>query len=53
MFDKIPERDIVAWNSMIVNVTRSGLNAEAIKMFYQVAEPTQGDYQVLFQLRLM
>lgn len=36
VFDKIPEKNIVAWNSMIVNFTQNGLNAEAIETFYKM-----------------
>lgn len=45
VFDKIPEKNIVAWNSMIVNFTQNGLNEEAIETFYDMrvkgVEPTQ------------
>lgn len=45
VFDKIPDKNIVAWNSMIVNFTQNGLNEEAIETFYHMrvegVEPTQ------------
>ncbi|KAA0043370.1 hypothetical protein IC582_004044 [Cucumis melo] len=45
VFDKIPEKNIVAWNSMIVSFTQNGRNAEAIETFYEMrvegVAPTQ------------
>lgn len=45
VFDKIPEKNIVAWNSMIVNFTHNGLYEEAVETFYDMrvegVEPTQ------------
>lgn len=34
VFDEMPERDAVVWNSMISGYTRSGLNEEACRLFY-------------------
>ncbi|XP_054822808.1 LOW QUALITY PROTEIN: pentatricopeptide repeat-containing protein At5g55740, chloroplastic-like [Prosopis cineraria] len=45
VFDAMPEKNVVAWNSMIVGYAQNGLNEEAIKLFHTMrmedVEPTQ------------
>ncbi|KAM2193569.1 hypothetical protein ACFX1X_026489 [Malus domestica] len=45
VFDGMPQRNAVAWNSMIVGYVQNGLNEEAIEVFYEMreegVEPTQ------------
>ncbi|XP_077211689.1 tetratricopeptide repeat (TPR)-like superfamily protein [Tasmannia lanceolata] len=45
VFDEIPERNVVAWNSMIVSYVQNGLNEEAMDIFYDMrvegVEPTR------------
>ncbi|XP_024023107.1 pentatricopeptide repeat-containing protein At5g55740, chloroplastic [Morus notabilis] len=45
MFDRMPERNVVTWNSLIVGYVQNGMNEEAIKVFYDMrmegVEPTQ------------
>ncbi|KAI4335794.1 hypothetical protein L6164_014404 [Bauhinia variegata] len=45
VFDVMPEKTVVAWNSMIVAYAQNGLNEEAIKLFYcmrvEGVEPTR------------
>nr|AKH05158.1 chlororespiratory reduction 21 [Hypseocharis bilobata] len=36
VFDRMPERNTVAWNSMIVSYGQNGLNKEALEMFYDM-----------------
>lgn len=45
VFDKMAERNVVAWNSMLVGYVHNGMNAEAIEVFYYMRdediEPTR------------
>lgn len=45
VFDRMPERNLVTWNSLIVGYVQNGMNEEAIKVFYDMrvegVEPTQ------------
>ncbi|XP_062148846.1 pentatricopeptide repeat-containing protein At5g55740, chloroplastic [Alnus glutinosa] len=45
MFDSIFERNVVAWNSMIVSYVQNGMSEEAIEVFYDMrvegVEPTR------------
>ncbi|CAN4076721.1 unnamed protein product [Withania somnifera] len=45
VFDYMNERNVVAWNSIIVSYTQNGLNEEAIGVFYEMRteaiEPTR------------
>lgn len=45
VFDGMPERNVVTWNSLIVGYVLNGMNEEAIKVFYcmrmEGVEPTQ------------
>ncbi|KAH0970413.1 hypothetical protein GBA52_022569 [Prunus armeniaca] len=38
VFDGMPERNVVTWNSVIVGYVQNGLNDEAIKVFYEMRE---------------
>ncbi|KAG2687604.1 hypothetical protein I3760_09G059500 [Carya illinoinensis] len=38
LFDRIPEKTIVAWNSMISGYDQNGFSREAIGLFYQMRE---------------
>lgn len=38
VFDKMPERSVVAWNSMISGFEQNGFSREAIGLFYQMRE---------------
>lgn len=45
MFDRMPERNVVSWNTLIVGYVQNGMNEEAIEVFYDMrmegVEPTQ------------
>ncbi|KAK2967768.1 hypothetical protein RJ640_029664 [Escallonia rubra] len=45
VFDDMPERNVVAWNSMMVGYVQNGMNEEAIRVFYDMrvegVEPTR------------
>ncbi|KAL5729457.1 hypothetical protein ACHQM5_002404 [Ranunculus cassubicifolius] len=45
IFDEIPERNVVTWNSMVVGYVQNGMNEEAIEIFYDMRveglEPTR------------
>ncbi|OMO57948.1 hypothetical protein COLO4_34962 [Corchorus olitorius] len=45
VFDGMPERNVIAWNSMIVVYMQNGMNEQAISVFYDMRvegiEPTQ------------
>ncbi|XP_062090681.1 pentatricopeptide repeat-containing protein At5g55740, chloroplastic [Humulus lupulus] len=45
VFDGIPEKNVVTWNSLMVGYVLNGLNEEAIELFYNLrmesVEPTQ------------
>lgn len=36
VFDKMPERSVVAWNSMISGYEQNGLANEAVDLFYRM-----------------
>lgn len=36
-FDKMPERNVVAWNSMIASYVQNGMNKEAIEVFHDMS----------------
>eukprot|EP01018_Ginkgo_biloba_P013194 Gb_32453 [translate_table: standard] len=36
MFDKMPQRDVVSWNTMISAYTRQGQSGDALTLFYQM-----------------
>ncbi|PKI66704.1 pentatricopeptide repeat-containing protein At5g55740, chloroplastic [Punica granatum] len=38
MFDEMPERNVVAWNSMIVGCVQNGMNELAIGLFHDMRE---------------
>ncbi|XP_043694793.1 pentatricopeptide repeat-containing protein At2g33760-like [Telopea speciosissima] len=38
VFDKMPERTIIAWNSMISGYEQNGFAKEAVELFYQMLE---------------
>ncbi|XAR66954.1 hypothetical protein NMG60_11013351 [Bertholletia excelsa] len=38
VFDKMAERNVVAWNSMIASYVQNGMNDEAIEIFYDMRE---------------
>ncbi|KAE7995686.1 hypothetical protein FH972_000457 [Carpinus fangiana] len=38
LFDKMPEKTVVAWNSMISGYEQNGFSREAIGLFYQMRE---------------
>ncbi|KAF7806338.1 pentatricopeptide repeat-containing protein [Senna tora] len=52
VFDGMPEKNVVAWNSMIVGYAQNGLNEEAIKLFHimrmEDIEPTRVTLSGLF-----
>ncbi|XP_028753851.1 LOW QUALITY PROTEIN: pentatricopeptide repeat-containing protein At5g55740, chloroplastic-like [Neltuma alba] len=45
VFDAMPEKNVVAWNSMVLGYAQNGQNEEAIKLFHSMrmegVEPTQ------------
>ena len=45
VFEEIPERNVVTWNSMLVGCVQNGLNEEALEVFYDMridgVEPTR------------
>ncbi|KAK3028073.1 hypothetical protein RJ639_039364 [Escallonia herrerae] len=45
VFDDMPDRNVVAWNSMMVGYVQNGMNEEAIRVFYDMrvegVEPTR------------
>ncbi|XP_047339027.1 pentatricopeptide repeat-containing protein At5g55740, chloroplastic [Impatiens glandulifera] len=36
VFDFMPERNVVSWNSMITSYVQNGMNEEALKLFYEM-----------------
>eukprot|EP01018_Ginkgo_biloba_P003192 Gb_13222 [translate_table: standard] len=36
VFDKMPRRDVVSWNTMIASYTRHGLFKDALRLFHQI-----------------
>lgn len=52
VFDKMPEKNVVVWNSMIVGYAQNGLDEEAIKLFHimrlEGIEPTHVTLSGLF-----
>eukprot|EP00249_Psilotum_nudum_P037177 c9790_g2_i1 orf=1-204(-) len=35
-FDKMPERNVVSWNSIITGCSQHGCNDKALKLFWQM-----------------
>ncbi|KAL4205332.1 hypothetical protein AMTRI_Chr01g114100 [Amborella trichopoda] len=42
IFDRMSERDVVAWNAMITGYAQNGLSKEAIRLFYEMRERRVG-----------
>lgn len=47
MFDVMPEKDIVSWNSMIAVYAQHGLSAQAIEIFRSLAWDREVDYNAV------
>ncbi|XP_008810240.1 pentatricopeptide repeat-containing protein At2g33760 [Phoenix dactylifera] len=51
LFDRIPDRSVVAWNAMIAGYEQNGLAEEAIKLFHRMpAEGVEPDSATLVSL---
>eukprot|EP01018_Ginkgo_biloba_P012014 Gb_13369 [translate_table: standard] len=47
-FERIPDRDVVSWNAMIVGYAQNGQGEEALKLFYQMLQADIKPDQVTF-----
>ncbi|XP_055804051.1 pentatricopeptide repeat-containing protein At3g26782, mitochondrial [Solanum dulcamara] len=47
MFDVMPEKDIISWNSMIAVYAQHGLSAQAIEIFRSLAWDREVDYNAV------
>ncbi|KAJ8644668.1 hypothetical protein MRB53_006416 [Persea americana] len=52
VFDEMPERNVVAWNSMIVGHVHNGMNEEAMEMLWTKVGQVDNALEMCHQMRL-